>query len=330
LRAVVVERFGGPEALRVEEVPVPQPGPNQVLIRVWGTAVNYADIKARQGRYHSAPAPPFVPGLELVGQVEAVNSPDPHGIRPGCWVAAFPKTGSYAEYALADLDQTFLLPDVQARDSVQAGLLVTVTAHQVLQGRGQLAPGETVLIHSAAGGVGIAALQLARRLGASTIWASVGHDPKRQLVRQWGADLVLNYRTPNYADAILEHTHGRGVDVIVNPLGGDTLQEDLRCLAPLGRLVVFGDTLGPASLPATALYPNNRAVIGFSFGYVRRAHPERVRKLVEPVMALLAANTIAVPVSRRFRLDDVAQAHRTLESQTAVGKLVIDIAAAQA
>jgi len=326
MKAIQIQENGGPEVLKLVDLPTPEPGPGQVLIRVKGTSVNYADIKARQGRYHGAPPLPFIPGLDVLGQIVAIHPDSPPVFSEGQWVVAFPRTGSYAEYTVADIAHTFALPPGVSHDQAQAALLVGVTADQVLRVKGGLAPGDSVLIHSAAGGVGSTAVKLAHIYGAGKIWGSIGREEKRAWVEQLGVDGVFIYRGRTYADDLLAQSGGRGVNVILNGLGGGTLSEDMRCLAPLGRLVVFGDTLGPNLIAPTALYPTNRSVIGFSFGHLRRERPDQVAAMVAPVMDLLQSGQLSVTISERFSLDEARLAHDLMDRGQTVGKILIDVA----
>ncbi len=323
MRAVVVTAFGGPEVLQYQEVPDPRPGLGQVLIRVAATGVNFADIQARRGRYHGEATPPFIPGLDAAGTIVAVGE-GVHGLRVGQRVAAFPLGGSYAEFVLADPALVYPLPDGVDFDTAAAFPTIGITAYNLLRTAGQLAEGETVLIHAAAGGVGTTAVQVARLLGAGRVLGTVGDDAKAELVRGLGADVVINYRREDFAARVRELTDGRGADVILDSVAGPVFRASLTCLAPFGRLVVFGQASGePGQVPSADLYPLNRAVIGYSTGGYRRLRPAALRPAAEVVLDWLATRRLHLIISRRFALAEAAEAHRLVESRASTGKVLL-------
>ena len=323
MRAVVVSAAGEPEVLRVEERPEPTPGPGQVLIRVAATSVNFADIMARRGRYHGAPPPPFVPGLDLAGTIAALGD-GVTGLAVGQRVAAFPNGGSYAEFVLADLVSVFPLPDAVDDETAAAFLTVGVTSYNLLRTVGRLVEGETVLIHAAAGGVGTTAVQLARLLGAGRVLGTVGDDAKAGLVRDLGADVVINYRREEFPTRVRELTDGAGADLILDSVAGPVFAGNLTCLAPFGRLVAFGQASGePGEVRSSDLYPTNRAVLGYSTGGYRRARPAALRPAAEAVLDLLAAGRLRLVIGRRYPLAEAAEAHRFVESRASTGKVML-------
>ena len=323
MRAVFVTGFGGTEVLRVQETEAPRPGPGQVLIQVAATGVNFADILARQGRYHGGAQPPFIPGLDVAGTITAVGE-GVTGLRVGQRVAAFPEGGSYAEQVVADPVLVYPLPDGVDWDTAAAFPTVGVTAYNVLALAGRLTPGETVVVHAAAGGVGTTAVQVARLLGAGRVVGTVGDDAKAGVVRELGADAVINYRREPVADRVLELTDGKGADVILDSVAGELFQQSLRCLAPFGRLVVFGQASGQ---PGTALsgdfYPRNQALVGYSTGSYRRLRPTALRPAAEKVLNWLAEGRLRLVVSRRYPLVEAAAAQRWIEQRHSTGKVLL-------
>ncbi len=325
MKAIVVTALGGPEVLQVKDHPIPDPGANQVLIRVVATSVNFADVKARQGRYHGAGQPPFIPGLDAVGVVERVGA-DVTGLRAGMRVAAFPAGGSYAEFVLADEQLVFPLPDALSWEMAAALPTVGLTAYKLLYDVAQLRAGETVLVHAAAGGVGTTAVQLARILGAGQVFGTVGSPAKVALARSLGADGVVDYTQESFSERIQEWTQSRGVDVILDSVGGTVSEESLRCLAPFGRLVHFGQSSGSGGrITVSDLHASCRAVLGYSLGTARRTRPQTLHPAAETVLGLAAEGRLVMQVSRRYALHEAAEAQRWLESRQSTGKIVLEV-----
>jgi NADPH2:quinone reductase len=325
VKAVVVRTLGGPEVLEWTEWPEPVVGPGEVLIRVKATSVNFADIKARYGQYHGVGEPPFIPGLDAAGVVEAVGSAVTH-VEPGTRVVAFPRGGSYAEWVVAPHDLVYPLPETL--DWVTAAGIPTVgfTAYQLLAEVGRLTPGESVLVHAAAGGVGTTAVQIARLLGAKTIVGTVGDDAKRAVVEDVGADAVINYRHTPFVEVIQEMTQGRGVDVILDAVGGRVSEDSLKCLAPFGRLVHFGSASGEVGqIRVSDLHVSCRSVLGYSLGTARQAKPQSIRPAADQVLKWVGEGALRVIVSRRYPLREAADAHRWMESRQSLGKIILDV-----
>jgi NADPH2:quinone reductase len=321
MRAVVVEEHGDPEVLCYLEVTRPAPGPGQVRIATELTSVNYADIHARRGGYDAGAALPFTPGLDCVGLVESLGE-GVTGLRVGQRVSAWTSGGSYAEQVLAPETMTFPLPaDVPIE--VGASLTVLVTAYNVLT-RAQLAEGETVLVHGATGGVGSAAVQLANAMGAREVYATTGGDDKSQAALALGAAAAIDHTREDFAERVRELTGGRGVDVIVDPIGGEVTERGMTCLAPFGRLVICGHTAGPAAAIGTKdLHRHHRSVLGYSTGYLRRTRPESLRTAVEEVFRQAAVGALRVDVAARLPLAKAADAQRLAEDRSAIGRVLL-------
>ena len=267
---------------------------NQVLIEVRGASVNFADTKARSGGYHLARTPPFIPGLDVAGIVLEVGA-DVKGVRRGDHVIAFPVSGAYAEKAVANQELVFVIPETLDFVTAAAAALVTGTVTHMLKHIAHILDHESLLVHAAAGGVGTTALQVAKALAVTRVFGSTSSPWKEAHVRAAGADGVVDYSSKIYAEEIRDMTDGRGVDVIMSPLGGATVETDLQCLAPFGRLVIFGEMNGePAQIPADGLYTKNKAILGCSFGHYRRFRPDLVRKTMAAVIDLLAHRKIDV------------------------------------
>lgn len=323
MKGILIEQFGGLEQLQYKELPVPQPKENQVLIKVAAAGVNYADIMTRKGQYHSAGHPPLTPGLDVAGTVVEVGAAVAH-LRPGQRVIAFPDAGSYAQYTVAQENLTFPIPDEIDFETAAAFPTVGFTVYQLFKEVTRFQPGETILIHAAAGGIGTTALQVAQKLGARTIIGSVGHDSKKQLVRELGAHHVVNSRSPQYVQEVLQLTEGQGVDVILNSIAGTVLESDIGCLARFGRLAIFGHASGEAgSVRSTDLHSSCRSILGYSMGTNKKYRPETYPKPMAELIQWVKEGVIQPVVSQKLPLTEAAQAHELIENRMNQGKIIL-------
>jgi NADPH2:quinone reductase len=321
MKAIVFEKTGGPEVMAVAEVPKPELRPGMVRIRTHAIGVNFADTRFRQGTYAVKPRLPDTPGLEAAGVIDAVGD-GATGLAPGMRVTAFTARG-YAEYCLAPTDMVIPLPD--AVDFVEGAAfpIQVLTAYHLLHTTGSAGPGTSVLVHSAAGGVGLAAVQLAKVAGAR-VFATVSTDAKAALARAHGADAVVNYATQNFADEVLRLTDGRGVDLILDAVGKPTFEDGLRCLAPLGHLILYGRAGGPTDpLNVAALSPKTLTVSGFMLPTVTRGFPDKTRESAARCFALMREGRLKLHVDMTLPLAQAPEAHRLLESRQTVGKLIL-------
>ncbi len=241
MKAVQVTRFGGPEVLAYVDLPDPSPAEQQVLVQVEAMGVNFADLKAREGGHLSAAPPPFTPGLEAAGTVLAVGA-KVRQVAPGDRVVAFP-AGGYAERAVAPEALTYRLAPAVPFDAAAAFLLVFNMAYHALKTQGRLAAGETVMIHAAGGGVGTAAVQLAKLWGAR-VFACAGSDEKLAKVKALGADEAINYVRQDIVEEVRRLSGGQGMDLVLESVGGEVFEKSLQALALLGRMVIFGNSSG--------------------------------------------------------------------------------------
>lgn len=323
MKGIQVSRFGGSEVLEYRELPDPVPGSDQVLIQVRGASVNFADTRARSGAYHLGKKPPFIPGLDIAGVVIEVGT-DVTQVKKGDHVIAFPASGSYAEKAVASQELTFVIPETLSFIKASAAALVAGTVTHMLRHLARIEEHESLLVHAAAGGVGTTALQVAKAFGVSRVIGSIGSPWKEDHVRKMGADGVVDYSSETYAQDVNELTENKGVDVILNPIGGVTIERDLQCLAPFGRLVLFGELGGaPGNLPPGGLYTANKSILGSSFGHYRRFKPAVVRETMGAVIAMLNDGKVDVFVNKCFRLKEAPQAHQFLEDRQSLGKVVL-------
>ncbi|MFE0178319.1 zinc-binding dehydrogenase [Streptomyces sp. NPDC059002] len=322
MRAVQFEQTGGPEVLHVVDAAVPEPGPGQVSVDVAYTGVNFADLKARAEGYR-VPALPYVPGLEVSGRVRAVGA-GVAGLRPGQQVAALTAGGAYADVAVAQAETVFALPD--GVDLRTAATLPTVlpTAHALVHEVGRLQAGESILVQGAAGGVGTVVGQLAKAAGA-TVYGVVSSAAKAEYARKHGYDEV--FVGDAFADDARRATAGRGVDLVLDPVGGDTFRDGLAALAVFGRLVSFGNASAaePWRVGQQELYPGATTVSAFSILTLAQTAPQELRAVADRAFRLVADGTVTLPVTAEFPLADAAEAHRLMGGRGTTGKLLLRV-----
>ncbi|WP_129307550.1 zinc-binding dehydrogenase [Streptomyces sp. L2] len=322
MRAVQFQEYGGPEVLRAVTAEVPEPGPGQVAVDVAYTGVNFADVKARAEGYRVERLP-YVPGLEVSGRVRALGA-GVTGLTVGQEVAALTRGGAYAEVVLADATTVFPVP--AGVDLRTAATLPTVlpTAHALLHSVGRLRAGESVLVHGAAGGVGTVAGQLARAAGAGAVFGVVSSAAKAAYAKEYGYDDVF---VGAFEEPVRRATGGRGVDLVLDPVGGDTLRAGLASLAAFGRLVSFGNASSaePWAVGQPELYPLDITVSGFSILNLAQTAPDALRRLTEEAFAKAADGTVSLPVTAEFPLEEAAEAHRLLGGRTSTGKLLLRV-----
>lgn len=326
MKAIVVNEFGPPEVLALQEIDKPLIASDQVLIRVHAISVNFADIKARQGQYHGIEAgSAFIPGLDCAGEIieigEAVTR-----FQVGQRVMAFPKEGSYAEYVAADETLTFNVPDELELETAAASLTIGITAYNVIKKMARLVPGETILIHAAAGGIGSIAIQLAKIFGTDQVIGTVGSDEKIEAAKSFGADHVINYSTENFTERVDSLTDGKGADVILDTIAGHNFEKSLKCLAPFGRIVSFGhanDGSSAGTVKTTDLHASCRSVIGYSTGTYRKQRPEFLHEAAAAIVELLLREELNIPISKRYPLAEAAKAHAHIESRKSIGKVIL-------
>ncbi|MGW6916451.1 NADPH:quinone oxidoreductase family protein [Kitasatospora sp. NPDC054939] len=323
MRAWQVAALGEPrDAMRLAaDVPRPVPGPGQLLVRVRAAAVNFPDALMVRGHYQVRPPLPFTPGVELCGEVVEPAGPWPRGER----VVGTPVLpgGAFAEYALLDAGAAFRAPD--ALDDAEAAALHIghQTAWFALHRRAALRPGETLLVHAAAGGVGSAAVQLGRAAGARVI-AVVGGPGKAAVARELGADLVVDRTAEDFVAAVKEATGGRGADVVFDPVGGDAYTGSARCTAFEGRIVVVGFAGG--QIPAPALnhaLVKNYSILGLHWGLYATRDPQAVRTAHAELTALADRGAVRPLVSARLPLAQAAEAVQLVADGRSTGRLVV-------
>lgn len=318
MKAVLVRAFGGPEVLRVEEVPAPKPGAGQVLVAVKAIGVNPVETYVRAGIYPRKPELPYTPGTDAAGVVEAAG-PGAAAFKPGDRVYVYGAVGGvYAEKAVVEISRAFPLPKSLSFEQGAALGVPYGTAHRALFHRAGAKKGETVLIHGASGGVGVAAVQLALAAGLTVIGTGGGPEGAA-FVGSLGAHLALDHRAAGYQDKILELTGGKGADVIVEMLANVNLPADLALAAPGGRIVVVGSR-GPVEIDPRAAMTKDVSIHGMSLWNMSDADRAKVHAALAEG---LAGGALKPAIGARFPLADAPKAHEAVLASGARGKIVL-------
>ena len=324
MKAVRVHEPGGPEVMGLEEIAVPVPGAGEVLVKVEVAGVNYADTGVRRGMAfgpHQATFP-ITPGFEVAGSVAALGR-GVEGVAEGARVVAVLEAGGYAEYAVAPANMVVEVAEGVDLGSATAALLVQgITAYGILHDAARFRAGESVLVQAAAGGVGSLAVQLARLAGAGTIVGTAGSAEKRELALSLGADQVVDYGRGGWTDEVFEATGGRGVDVVLESVGGEAGSSAFACLAPLGRMVMFGAASGRPMPPPDLMQMNVKGLglSGFGGPWIRSGRAEAARA---EISHHLQRGDLRPVLSSSFLLANAAEAHRAVEGRVTAGKVTL-------
>ena len=342
MHAIVARQYGPPEVLEWREVPDPQPTPSQVLIRVRAAGVNFADLLQRMGLYPGTPRPPFTPGLELAGTVEALpsNPESPaSNLERGCPVVAMTSFSAYAERVAVHPALVFRLPDNVPFEQAAAIPVNYLTAYHSMFHMGNLQAGDRILIHNAAGGVGIAAVQLARARGLGIFGTASG--AKQEFLRQIGVHHPMDYASADIV-AVVRRVAPDGIEMVMDAVGGKSFARSARCLGPAGRLVVYGFSAaagpegkrslwrGLKTLVKTPwfhplrLMRRNIAVLGVHLGRMQ-GREALLRRQLEEVFRMYAAGVIQPVIGKTFPLEQAAEAHRYIHARKNIGKVVLTV-----
>lgn len=314
MRGIQITQFGGPETLVVSDLPDPQPGEGQVVMDVLAAGVNYADTHQTEDSYLSSQTLPLIPGGEVVVR-------DADGARRLGLIGA----GGYAQRVAADPRQLFSIPDAVSDAQALTTLVQGATAWHLLRTSTHMQPGETVVVHAGAGGVGTIAIQLAKRWGAGRIIATASSEDKRALTLELGADVAVDSRSEDMRSALREANDGHGVDVVLEMTGGPVFDASLAALAPLGRLAVFGmaGRVPPSPIETGKLMGRSAGVIGFWLMHIAQK-PALLAEAVTDLMSLIADSSIRPVIGKTYPLAEAADAHRALLDRSSIGKLVLD------
>ncbi len=324
MRAIVIDRLMEPADLRVSETAAPEPGEGELTIAVRAAACNFSDLLMMRGKYQEKPPLPFVLGREAAGEVVAVGPGVPDA-RVGQHVFALTGTGAFAEQATAPADLAQAMPEGMPFDEAAALPIVYPTSYAGLVFRGALQPGETLLVHAAAGATGLAAVQIGRALGARVI-ATAGGADKVAVARDAGADVCIDSRDGDFVEVVKRETDGRGADVIFDPVGGDVFDRSLKCIAWNGRLVVVGFASGTIpEVKANRIMLKNIAVTGLHWPAYREHEPAKMAEAFAGCAELYATGAIEPLIGMRVSLEGVGEALAALGERRTVGKVIVEI-----
>ena len=313
MRAIQVREFGGPEMLELVELPDPEPAEGELIVDVTRAGVNFADTHQTRNQYVAKAELPFIPGQEIAGITA-----------DGRRVAGLLGVGGYATKVAVSEDRLFPIPDGVSDDQAAAVLIQGLTARSIISISGRLAPGESVVVHAAAGGTGTLAVQLARRLGAGRIIALASSEEKRELTLRLGADVAIDSRADNLETALLDANDGRPVDLVLEMVGGSTFESSFAALAPFGRLVTYGiSSREQNEVRSGALLKTSRAVIGFWYVHLFR-RPDLVAEGIADLFSAIAAGELEVVIGGVYPLAEAARAHTDLAGRATHGKLLLD------
>lgn len=323
MKAIRAHEWCDPQGLVMDEVERPAPGAGEVLIRVRAAALNFPDVLLIAGKYQVKPPLPLVPGMEVAGIIERVGD-GVTTLHRGQRVLAQLGMGGFAEYAVATASNVQPLPIGMSDEEAASFGIVYQTSYFGLADRGQLREGETVLVHSAAGGVGLSAVQLARALGAGRVIGTASSDDKLAVIRDNGADVAINYQNEDFVEVVKRETHGRGADVIYDPVGGETGERSTKCIAFEGRLIIIGFTSGKfPSFAGNHILIKNYSVIGLHWGAYRQHNPLKIEHAWHALFELYEAGEIRPVIGGVYPMEQAAEAMNFLTSRRAVGKIVL-------
>jgi NADPH:quinone reductase len=323
MRALICRAWGPIDGLSVEEVAPPEPAPDEVLIDVRATSVNYADSIMVAGKYQTRPPFPFSPGLETAGVVARCGAGATR-FKPGDRVMATLAWGGLAEQAVAKESETFAIPAGMSFDEAGAFPIAYISSDVAIRWQGRLEAGETLLVLGAAGGVGLTAVEIGKAMGARVI-AGASTAEKLAVAREHGADEGINYATEKLTERVMALTGDRGADVCFDPIGGELADAALSSLGWGGRMLLVGFVGGVQQIPANRLLVKNRSALGCSLRHYRFNAPDKLRRSVEALMAWYAAGKLKPHVSHRLPLERSVEAIRLLTDRRALGKIVVTL-----
>jgi NADPH:quinone reductase-like Zn-dependent oxidoreductase len=343
MRAMVVRRYGQPEVFEVQQVPDPQPKAGEALIRVKAIGINFADLLQRMGLYPGSPKPPFIPGLEIAGVVEKIvegsRRDETNALKPGDAVVAMPHFKAYAEWVAVPTNTVYRIPAGMPFEDAAAFPVNYLTAYHSMFTMGNLQPGDRILIHGAAGGVGIAAVQLARARGL-VIFGTAG-PAKQDYLRKIGVDHPIDYEKSDFVKVVRQYAPD-GIEMVMDPIGGKSLTRGQKCLGPTGRLVIYGLSEAAGSggkrnllrgakalLQSPRFHPlklmaQNLAVIGVSLG-VMDSRGALLRSEVDELFRMYSAGKIKPVIGKTFPLDQAAAAHQYIHDRKNIGKVILSV-----
>ena len=329
MRSILVRERGGVEVLTYTNLPKPEIGTDDILLKVSAVGINFADIMQHQGTYPLQLPLPYTPGMEAIGIVEDIGS-SVKNIAIGERIAAITFTaGSYAEYVLVKPEQSVRVPNEIGDRCALALLIQGLTAYLLLDYAAKIRQGERVLVHAAAGGVGNLLVQIAKLMNASNILGTAGTAQKRERIKSWGVDYAIDYNRANWHQDILMLTDGKGVDLILDPVGGSATVQNLSCLDIEGRLINYGWLSGnyPSLTPKQCqdLLFKNQSVSGFAVNVVMERHPDLIKTAFQRLFSWILQGKLKPILGSVFQLKDAAEAHQAILARKTMGKTILTL-----
>lgn len=324
MKALICTAWGGPDALTIGELPSPIPGPGEILVAIRACGLNFADTLMIQGKYQERPDFPFSPGIEIAGEVLETGS-GVDDFAPGDRVIALCGHGGLAERVVVASSHAVRQPESMDFVTAAGFAVVYGTAHVGLERRARLQPGEVLLVHGAAGGVGLAAVEVGKRMGA-TVVATAGSEEKLALAKAHGAQHAINYREESFRDGVKALTDGRGADVIFDPVGGEVFDQSIRCINWEGRILVIGFASGTIpELPVNLTLVKNMSVVGVYWGAYRKRNSAVLQQSWRQLLEWLAEGALSPHISATYPLAQTPTALASLMERRATGKVVVTI-----
>ncbi len=337
MRAAFVTRYGGPDVFQIQETETPEPGPDQIQIQVKAIGLNFADVLMRTGIYPNTPKPPFIPGMEFSGFVSETGA-NVLSLKPGDRVMGYSRTGSHAEYVVVNQKMAGPIPESMSFEEAASFLINYLTAYHGLFTLGKLQPNEKVLVHAAAGGVGLAVIQLAKHYNGE-VFGTIGSEFKRNIANEQGLDHCINYTNENFATVIKQITNGYGVDVVMDAVGGRVFRPGWKLLAPMGRYIIYGiaDAMGKDSFSylraskslltmppilLTSLISSNKTIAGFNLSTLT-GKASYLRKAADELLDLYSKGVVKPVIGKIFPFEQIIDAHAHLQQRESVGKVVV-------
>ena len=329
MKSIRVTTRGGSEVLTYQDEPKPDCSPERVLLKVIAAGINFADIMQHQGTYPLQLPLPYTPGMEVIGVVEAVGA-DVTNVRVGERIAAISfAAGGYAEYLLIKPEQIIRIPDTLDEHTVLALLIQGLSAYLLLDYAARIRRGESVLIHAAGGGVGNLLVQLSKLMNASDVFGTASTEAKREMIKNWGCDYDIDYTDPKWHETVLQITNGKGINIILDPVGGSAIAQNLSCLGVEGRFVSYGWLSGDYPSLTTAqcqkLLFNNQSVSGFAVNVVMEHHPDIVDTALTQLLNWVQVGKLTPILGQVFPLKDAADAHAAISARKTTGKVILQV-----
>ncbi len=322
MKAVLCKQWGSPQDLVVEEIASPTIAAGQVKVAVHACGINFGDILMVAGQYQVKPSFPFTPGFEVAGEIMEIGD----GVtqyKPGDRVIAFADYGGFAQEVVTHATSCLPIPDNMDFVDAAAFMVAYGTSHLALDHRAGLQPGEVLLVHGAAGGVGLTAVEIGKQMGATVI-ATASTPEKLAIAQQYGADHLINYREENFRDRVKEITGGQGADVIYDPVGGDVFDQSLRCINLEGRLLVIGFASGRIpQIPANLALVKNCNIVGVYWGAYAQRQPHTLFQSMQTLLGWYSQGKLRPHISATYPLEQVAEAMNALINRKSTGKVVL-------